>query len=185
MIIAPPNITWAEEKIPTEINTYLFSQIAKAQHNYKPKLVGHISKSLELPDEEGIFTRYLLDKCKQLYWAKVTKLDNLWVNFQNKHEYNPYHQHNGQVSFVLWMKIPYKREDEEKTEIAKNTNSRCMNGAFEITFMNLLGVLANYAYFLDPSYEKYLIMFPSETRHCVYPFYTSNEERISISGNLI
>ena len=184
MIINPPNITWLEEKIPTEIYTYLFSQIAKAKHNYKPKLVGHISKSLELPDEQGVFTRYLIDTCKQLHWANVTRLDSLWVNFQKKHEYNPYHQHSGQVSFVLWMKIPYKQEDEQETEVAKQINSRCLNGAFEITYMNLVGVLANYAYFLDPSMEGFMVMFPSETRHCVYPFYTSDEERISISGNL-
>jgi len=82
------------------------------------------------------------------------------------------------------MKIPYKQEDEKETQIAKNTNSRCLNGAFEITYVNILGVLSNYAYFLNPSMEGYMLMFPSETKHCVYPFYTSDEDRISISGNL-
>ena len=184
MIISPPNVTWLEERIPTEIYKYLFSQIAKAKNNYKSKLAGHISKSLELPDEQQIFTRYLLDKCKELKWANVTKLDSLWVNFQKKYEYNPFHQHNGQVSFVLWMKIPYKREDEEKTTIAKEISGRCMNGAFEISYINLVGVLGGYAYFLEPSMEGLMVMFPSDTQHCVYPFYTSDEDRISISGNL-
>ena len=44
--------------------------------------------------------------------------------------------------------------------------------------------LTGYNYSLDPSMEGYMVMFPSETQHCVYPFYTSDEERISISGNL-
>ena len=82
------------------------------------------------------------------------------------------------------MKIPYKYEDEQKTEIAKGISSNCMNGAFEITYINLLGCLTGYTYSLDPSMEGYMVMFPSETQHCVYPFYTSDEERISISGNL-
>ena len=184
MIINPPNITWLEEQVPTEIYTYLFSQIAKAKHDYKPKLVGHISKSLELPDEQGVFTRYLIDTCKQLHWANVTRHESLWVNFQKKHEYNPSHIHFGQISFVLWMKIPYKQKDERETKIAKGIGCPCMNGAFEITYANLLGNLEQYAYYLDSSMEGLMLMFPSGTRHCVYPFYTSDENRISISGNL-
>ena len=184
MIINPPNVTWLEEKIPTEIYTYLLSQITKAKLNRRFKLAGHISESLELPDEKRIFTRYLLNKSKDLEWANVTKLDSLWVNFQKKHEYNPSHIHFGQISFVLWMKIPYKQKDERETKIAKGIGCPCMNGAFEITYANLLGNLEQYAYYLDSSMEGLMLMFPSGTRHCVYPFFTSNENRISISGNL-
>ena len=184
MIINPPNLSWFEEKIPTNVYTYLLSQIAKAKLNRRFKLAGHISKSLELPDKDKIFTRYLLNISKNLKWANLTGNVDLWVNFQKKHEYNPSHLHYGQISFVLWMKIPYKQKDERETEIAKGIGGPCMNGAFEITYANLLGNLEQYAYYLDSNMEGLMLMFPSETRHCVYPFYTSDEDRISISGNL-
>ena len=184
MIINPPNISWLEEKIPTEIYTYLLSQIAIAKDDYKHQLAGHISRSLQLPDEKKIFTNYLLEKAKELNWDPLTGNVNLLVNFQKKYEYNPAHVHSGKLSFVLWIKIPYKYEDEQKTAIAKGISSNCMNGAFEITYINLLGCLTGYTYSLDPSMEGYMVMFPSETQHCVYPFYTSDDVRISISGNL-
>ena len=187
MIINPPNFYWIQEEIPTEIYTYLLSQIAKAKFDHKHQLAGHISKSLVLPDEEKIFTRYLLNKSQNLEWAQVTGNHvDLWVNFQKKHEYNPSHAHNGQVSFVLWMKIPYKQEDEKKTEIATgiSPNTPCLNGSFEITYVNLLGSLSRYGYHLDQNMEGLMVMFPANTQHCVYPFYTSDDERISISGNL-
>ena len=30
-----------------------------------------------------------------------------------------------------------------------------------------------------------IIFFPSKLNHCVYPFYTSDDTRISISGNIL
>jgi hypothetical protein len=38
---------------------------------------------------------------------------------------------------------------------------------------------------VDKSWEGTMIMFPSSLHHMVHPFYTSDEYRISISGNLI
>ena len=185
MIINPPNVSWIQEQIPSEIYTYLLSKINKATVNNKHNLVGHISKSLLLPDEEKVFTRYLLDKCKDLEYIDVTGNHvDLWVNFQKKGEYNPSHIHGGQVSFVLWMKIPYTQENEKKTKIATDINTPCLNGSFEITYADLLGSLQRYSFFLDKSAEGVILIFPAQTQHCVYPFYTSDEERISISGNL-
>ena len=39
-------------------------------------------------------------------------------------------------------------------------------------------------YHLDPSYEGTMVLFPSQLRHQVYPFYNCDEERVSISGNV-
>ena len=38
--------------------------------------------------------------------------------------------------------------------------------------------------FRYPKFEGYMILFPARLRHCVYPFYETNEPRISIAGNL-
>ena len=37
---------------------------------------------------------------------------------------------------------------------------------------------------IDKSWEGVMILFPADTAHQVYPFYTSDDYRISISGNL-
>ena len=37
---------------------------------------------------------------------------------------------------------------------------------------------------VDKTYEGTIVMFPSEMLHAVYPFYTSDDYRISVSGNL-
>jgi hypothetical protein len=37
---------------------------------------------------------------------------------------------------------------------------------------------------LEPSDEGTMLFFPAQLNHCVYPFYLSNKERISISGNV-
>ena len=37
---------------------------------------------------------------------------------------------------------------------------------------------------IDKNWEGYMIMFPANLQHCVYPFYTSDETRISFAGNI-
>ena len=39
-------------------------------------------------------------------------------------------------------------------------------------------------YNLSPKYEGFMLFFPAKLRHCVYPFYETDEPRISIAGNL-
>ena len=83
MIINPPNTYWLQEKIPTEIHTYVQSQIDKANIDKKKLLAGHISKSLGLPDEMNVFKSYLFVKAKELKYVNLTgNLCDLWVNFQ-------------------------------------------------------------------------------------------------------
>ena len=37
---------------------------------------------------------------------------------------------------------------------------------------------------VDKTWEGMMLMFPSKLHHSVYPFYTSDEKRISVSGNI-
>ena len=38
---------------------------------------------------------------------------------------------------------------------------------------------------IDSTWEGHIIMFPANLQHCVYPFYTSDDTRISFSGNIL
>ncbi len=107
-------------------------------------------------------------------------LRSLWINYSKKHDFNPIHKHSGVYSFVLWVKIPYKLEDEDKVYPAVTT-SNTSRFSFHYPATNRKNNIGNYE--VDAC-EWDLIFFPASLHHSVQPFYTSDEERISISGNL-
>lgn len=37
----------------------------------------------------------------------------------------------------------------------------------------------------DRTWESRMLMFPARMAHCVYPFYTSKDYHISVSGNIV
>ena len=95
--------------------------------------------------------------------------------------YNPSHRHTGVWSFVIWMKIPYGHEDQNKNNV---TNFPC-KGDFQFQYSNILGQTRSFKYTLDKSWEGHMVIFPSQLIHQVYPFYNCDEERISVSGNIL
>ena len=109
-------------------------------------------------------------------------LENVWVNYQKKHEFNPVHHHSGVFSFAMWLKIPYSIEDEYKTfpHILQHEN---ITANFCFQYTDVLGDIQRYPIPADKSWENMLVFFPSKLRHFVNPFYTSDDYRISVSGN--
>ena len=94
--------------------------------------------------------------------------DKPWINYQKKFEFVPNHYHEGVFSYTIWMDIPFKKEGT-------------FAGNFEFTYNSIEGVTRNQI--IEPTAGK-MILFPSRIFHQVYPFYTSDEYRISISGNV-
>ena len=107
----------------------------------------------------------------------------LWINLQKKHEFNPTHLHSGDYSFVLWIQIPYNLKEELELENCKNSNSK-HNSLFSFSFLDLYGRITENTLSIDKTWEGTMILFPSKLNHQVFPFYTSDDYRISISGNL-
>jgi hypothetical protein len=112
------------------------------------------------------------------------KIKDLWINFQKKYEHNPMHNHTGDLSFVLWITIPYDLKDELSLPNCKNSNTP-VNSLFEFICTDFLGRVVSDRIDVDKTYEGTIVMFPSALNHTVHPFYTSDEYRISISGNLV
>jgi hypothetical protein len=104
--------------------------------------------------------------------------DATWINFQQKYEYNPIHDHSGVLSWVYYHKVPYLLEKEDKcfNDPAKEK----FNGRF--VFWPEVGYHVSLD--IDNRHEGTFIMFPSTLHHAVYPFYTSDEYRITIAGNV-
>lgn len=111
---------------------------------------------------------------------------SLWVNFQQKYEHNPIHNHDGEFSFVTWLKIPYDLEDERKCKHARSGTSSPVS-AFSFVYSRSVQVsrspVCYYRIEVDRSWEGMCLLFPSTLQHMVTPFYTSDDYRISVSGN--
>lgn len=113
------------------------------------------------------------------------KLMNGWVNLQKKHEYNPMHKHSGLLSFVVWHKIPYLKEDEINREGGRYKRERQIDLSGDFCFVHHDGKgIGSKCLPVDNSWEGTIALFPSDLHHCVYPFYTSDEYRVTFSGNI-
>ena len=102
----------------------------------------------------------------------------IWVNYMEKHEFNPMHNHSGFLSFVIWNKIPFDVEEEMKLypDVA---NNMCSFFAF------IHGSPPQqFPIKISKEMQNYICMFPSNLNHCVYPFYTSDDYRVSFAGNI-
>jgi hypothetical protein len=111
------------------------------------------------------------------------RLKNAWVNFQQKGEFNPIHNHTGMYSFVLWYKIPYYENIEASAGPGRLSKSN-VSGKFAFQYTNILGNIVGAEFPADKKWEGIILLFPAQLHHQVYPFYSSNNYRISISGNL-
>ena len=90
----------------------------------------------------------------------------------------------GVYSFTIWLKIPTDFREQHSLPWVEASNTSCASN-FEFQYMNILGSMKSYSYKLDPSKEGIILFFPSELSHQVFPFYNCDEDRVSISGNLV
>jgi hypothetical protein len=125
-----------------------------------------------------------LENINFLTESRPLYLNTPWVNFQRKHEFNPPHKHSGIFSWVIWLKIPYLIEDEIAASPGKDANSP-VAGHFEFNYINSLGQISPHKLPVDTTWENCMALFPASMIHTVHPFYSSDEFRISVSGNFV
>jgi hypothetical protein len=109
-------------------------------------------------------------------------LERVWVNLQRRGEFLPLHNHSGIYSFVIWTTIPYAMADE-KDNIANPDLIKNRTANFEFVYVDALGKINNYPIPVDKTLEGKICIFPSELQHQVYPFYSTDDVRISLAGN--
>jgi hypothetical protein len=158
-------------------------------------LAGNIKHEYALKDSFSLVEEFVTNLCYdyQNTWdPKYTnqnldkenwRLSQLWVNYQKKYEFNPPHIHDGSFSFVIFVKIPYAMIDEINYSSVKGSNMP-RAGVFQFIFTNIFGEVREAAQPVDREYEGRIFLFPSVLTHQVFPFYTSDEYRITVSGNI-
>ena len=198
--IFPPNIGWLEYNLTQQELDYIWSCVNHQEvkkNNWKKHLAGNINSSFLLQDKDDWFYNNTLINLIGIYGNQyynlgkehpVTKqytyfLKEWWVNYQYQHEFNPQHKHDGIYSFVIWLKIPTRFEEQKKLPIANVSNSNSISN-FTFTYCNILGNISSYSYQMNPELEGKLLFFPSKLVHQVYPYFNCDKERISISGNI-
>ena len=206
--------SWCLEfKLPDHIMDYLWERIEQGKEDnidWKTQLAGNISKSISLQDPDEVICKNIfsnlykagarIDPIIDQVYKQITvpeiqdgklyrpdmvlipKLGGFWANFQKKHEFNPLHDHHGMFSFVIWMDIPYSWEDEKKNSFVRGTMEDVV-GNFTTVYSD--GDEIRYqSWKMSPEMNGTMLVFPANMKHQVYPFYTTDKERISISGNV-
>ena len=186
--------------VPPEVSSKL-DEIVKQKHTIKANhdLAGNIKNEFMIPDAKPIIWPLLDILIKE--WAKKYPSDfarlgsmsnqeefrlmlfNTWVNFQKKHEFNPIHTHDGVFSFVIWHKVPFTQKDEY-ARFPNMKEDQIKAGHFAFVVTNQMGKIIQHDMCVDNTWEGKMALFPADLNHIVYPFYTSDEYRISISGNV-
>ena len=181
----------------------LSNSMSIAKWDWSHKLVGKVSSEVQIPisdknEKDFLFKimrekcleylNYIISKNRAYLWYKMagrdTKptVDNIhlvhsWIVSQYAGEYNPYHHHGGDISAVVYLKIPDGMEEELKKEYEDHYPS---NGLIEFTYGENQDMRSDNIKF-KPEVGT-ILLFPSYLKHFVYPFYCDGERR-SMSFN--
>ena len=136
-VVTPRPVGWLEYKLNSQEMDYVWKCIKNKKEDYKESLAGNISGSYGLYDRGNWFWMNTIKPLILKYNDEFSNLGNRfstnhehpyymsswWVNYQKQNEFNPLHNHSGVYSFVIWMKIPFKWDEQNKKDIARKSNS--------------------------------------------------------------
>jgi len=194
------------ECFSTELPDTIFKWLKKACTKARKKrikanktLLGHIKEEYFITEISENFKSFILKDCLQheiiknkskditiLSEDRPFYIDTLWVNYQKKYEFNPPHTHSGIYSFVIFIKIPYdlKKEENYFKDIHEDQYSYNHTSKFAFSNIDYKGEIYTDCLDVDKSFEGKMLLFSSKQTHQVFPFYTSNDYRITVSGNV-
>lgn len=171
-----------------------FDNFKNQKHN--SNLAGNISKEYSLVKSHNSLESLVvqLALCYDKEFKYLNSFDHLdielplclkttWVNFQEKYEFNPAHLHDGLLSFALYINVPYSYDDEKLVSPGHSSNYDS-SGLIEFLYSDAVCGVSSFRFPIDKKMENKIIMFPSKMRHIVYPFFSSDDYRISVSGNI-
>ena len=190
--ISKHNCIWTGEVSMDTLNYYR-NFVGNTSNNYN--LAGHLEKQIRIEDmpwevKEDIMSHFYRQEVQR--YMRIHKdtshpllpigLESVWINYQKKHEFNPMHNHGGLFSFVIFINIPYDLEEEDKF-FPEKQDPKTSRLSFVVN--SPMGVPEELAINVDQGFVGKMIFFDAKLPHMVYPFYTSDGERITASGNVV
>ena len=173
------------KNIIKKINNYVGNSVISKKNDYSSKLASQIKNEIKFNTSfiKKTLSKELIKNIKEylkksgVYKIREVKIINVWVVRQYKHEYNPIHYHEGQLSGVGYLEIP---KNMNKNRLVGNKKIKT-NGT--IDFINgQKNFLSKSIYNLNPKLGD-LVIFPNYLMHTVYPFNIDGERR-SFSFNV-
>jgi len=189
----------AHDNVPKDVLNWIIENGLKAKNEkntYNHNLIGHLKEEYVFKDIPNFVEEYIVSRAFEgpffEKWKDLTLLthnvpvclSSLWINFQKKHEFNPFHDHGGFASFIIFVNIPYDLKEEEK--VFTGFEEKAVVHTSKLLFFNYdhTGRANPHVVPVDKSFEGNMVMFDAKHTHEVYPFYTSDDYRITVSGNL-
>ena len=176
-------------KINDAFKKLLLDEAKKNKEDYRNKLAGILDHETGYSEESKKKIIPHLTQCVGVYDQAFEKYTNkkydkrpeyvlsaLWINHQKQNDFNPPHDHDGKLSFVIYLSIP----DELKKENKEYKGKSCGPGGIQFIYGNGPRDCVTYMSFMPE--ENDCFVFPAWLKHWVAP-YKSNCTRISVSGN--
>ena len=174
-------------KIEPEFKKLLIDEAGNNTEDFTDKLAGILnsetgytpqSKEKILP----MLSQYIgvYDQMYQKYVNKPYEtipeyvLSALWINHQKPNDFNPPHDHDGKLSFVIYLSIP----EELKKEHENYKGKSCGPGGIQFIYGNGPRDAITYMSFLPE--EGDMFIFPAWLKHWVAPLTTSADTFITL-----
>ena len=207
-----PAVLFLETQLPKKVigglNEYLDARHNKGGEDFGNKLVGQIShgEQLKIDSEDPLITpfvnivaymsqEYIKQFCRTIGVGELKRtphVHSLWSVHSYERDYNPVHDHGVDtimgLSFTTWTKIPPQIAEKDGYKASDLYNSSGIADGFLQFHFGQTGIRGleelrpPFSRTIKPEVGK-LLMFPSWTQHCVYPFEGDGERR-TVAGNL-
>lgn len=170
--------------VDENISVKLLENFKKENILYKKELANVVKEEFEF--DKNLFSNLLapylnvyLNTAEEWYNKKIgneLEITHCWINFMKKNEFVPLHDHNTDLSSVLYLEVPEKIEKEEIDFLNK------FGGPGAIIFKYGENKQLNITTAIIKPKKNQLLIFPSSLIHMVYPFKFEGY-RISIATN--
>ena len=200
-------LMFVETRVDIKFCDDLIDWGSKSSKDHSPFLAGQIKKEIKFEDEyqqnihEYIFpiiNRYVNKFIERydydlLFEQYKINFSDAWINYQRALEYNPLHNHTGDISYVIYANVP----EEIDTEVSHDRSIPPGSITFRTGSMN-------HTRYPEEQYDPFellfryrketttfrprkgdMFIFPASLEHVVQRFLTPDIERISISGNAL
>ena len=175
-------------KVADEFIKLLLSEGEASTDDFSKKLAGQLHKEVGFRDKSKLvpwLANYIgvYDKAHEAFMNKKPKfkpeyvVSALWINYQKQFDFNPPHDHDGKLSFVIYCQIP----DELKAENKAYNGRSGGPGSIQFTYGEGTRDAITYQSQFPEVGDMYI--FPAWLKHYVSPF-KSDCTRISVSGNI-
>ena len=176
-------------KVKDEFKKLLLDEAKSNKDDYTTKLAGILDKETGYTNQSKnkilpTLSQYIgvYDQAYQRYvnkpYDKMPEyvLSALWINYQRPNDFNPPHDHDGRLSFVIYCSMPKELKKEHEDYKGKS----CGPGGIQFIYGNGPRDAITYMSFLPD--EGDMFIFPAWLKHWVAP-YKSDCTRITVSGN--